>query len=105
MSLSTIIDKLAGTMNNKDGPYDYQLVTAGSDVVLGGGGGGPNDYLWKLDIQSGTTSVIVKDNTTTIYTWTPQTGETQKILGLRNKNGLFKINATGGSVLATGRFT
>ena len=97
------IDHANGVAVVEQGQFDYVDVAAGSDTDLGTGAAG--DFLHRVHIEDGCTAVAFKDGGVTVYTWTPQTGETEKVFNMRSRSGKWTLNATTAGVLAVGRFT
>lgn len=97
------------------GQAEYEPIAASqADVVLGATGA-VGDYIATLIIQPTTTSpgaVVLKDNTTTIYTWPGSASHPAHLppvvipLGIKSANGAWRVT-TGANetVLAMGDFT
>lgn len=82
---------------------DYERCASGSDTTLGGTGAA-GDRLVNIHVENGCTAVAIKDNGSTIYTWTVAAGETFKTFSWTSQNGAWSINPTGAAAVAGGRF-
>lgn len=101
------------TMQVLNAGFDYETVATSQTDQAIGATGAAGDYLERVVIfvaTAATAAVTIKDNSTTIASFANSPGGGIGVytipLGVRSKNGAFKITTGAGStVIAVGRFT
>jgi len=99
-------DETNNVMVVEEGQYGYEVVPVTTQTTLGATGA-VGDFLHKILADNATTSIVIKDDTTTVYTWTITAGTEPNELTLNvvSSAGVWSLTCTGGGATAIGRFT
>lgn len=94
-----------GVAQHIAGPFERERCAAATATVLGNTGG-VGDLLHSIRVEASVTSVVIKDGSTTVYTWTVAAGEPRRQeFDWVSETGAWEVTATGGAVVADGIFT